>query len=156
MINLNRYYYLRLLSLRSLSNSSSDSESPGRVLYRAPAAGSSAWQSSTTWRPRHLEPVLSLPVETCHMSGISISYGISVHTSILVIYLAAAYDTNLFSNKTHHDVSILSSGYMESIKASKASESNTHFLKSYTVLKTAVVYHDDKYKPNMCLVTVYT
>ncbi len=84
------------------------------------------------------------------MSGISMSYDISVHIS--VIYLSC--DTNLFSNKTH--VSIISSGYMARhpsklpIQAMSLYICGDYFPKSYTAIKTAVVY--DKYKPKICLV----
>ncbi len=72
-------------------------------------------------KTNHMEPLNQHQMRcgrhlgTCHMSGISMSYDISVH--IPVIYLAC--DTDLFSNKTH--VSIQSSGYMASINAP-----NTH------------------------------
>jgi hypothetical protein len=50
------------------------------------------------------------------------SYDISVHHDMSVIYLS--YDTSLYSNKTH--VSILSSGYMASIKASNTHNESLH------------------------------
>jgi hypothetical protein len=54
------------------------------------------------------------------MSGISMSYDILVHISVMYL----SYDTNLFSNKIH--VSILSSGYMASIKASHTRNDSLH------------------------------
>ncbi len=76
------------------------------------------------------------------------SYDISVHIS--VIY--QVYDTNLFSNTTHGV--ILSSGCIASSQASNThndSESlhlcqfcGDYFLKSYTVLKSALVYDKNK------------
>jgi hypothetical protein len=90
----------------------------------------------------------------CHimMSGIMMPYDILVH-HIPVIYLA--YDKNLsFSNKTH--VSILSRGYMASIKASYMIHNESLHMwwlfKRYTVLKIAVVLVYDKYIPILCLV----